>query len=289
VKFLSKENHAHQYSPDNAPVLTVATGEIFQLETPSILTFIETFPDSVILPVTGPVEVQGAEPGLTLKIDILKIKLTTGEAAITAIPGKGAFSDRISQPSYKVVTYDDTHVHFSDSLKIPLRPMVGKIGVAPAEASISSGTSGPHGGNMDITEMAEGASVYLPIFMRGAMMAAGDVHALMADGESHLSAVETESVLTLRCDVTDAIRLTHPMLVTQSHVMTVGEGRNLEEAYHIALDDMARLIMERNGLGFLDAVMLISNAADLKINQIVNPMVGVRAVLPIELLSQAIS
>jgi len=289
MKFLSKDKHVHQYSPGNAPALTVTSGEIFQLETSSILTFIETFPDSVVLPVTGPVEVQGAEPGLTLKVDILKIKLTAGEAAITAIPGKGAFADRISRPSYKVVTYDDTHVHFNDILKIPLRPMVGKIGVAPAEASISSGTSGPHGGNMDITDIAEGASVYLPVFVKGAMMAAGDVHALMADGESHLSAVETESVLTLRCDVTDAVRLTHPLVVTQSHVMTVGEGRTLEEAYHIALDDMARLIMDRNGLEFLDAVMLISNAADLKINQIVNPMVGVRAVLPKELLGRAIS
>jgi amidase len=288
VKFISKDKHVHQYSPDYAPVITVAPGEIFQLETPSILTFIENFPDSVVLPVTGPVEIQGAQPGSILKVDILKIKLTAGEAAITAIPGKGAFADRISRPSYKVVTYDDTHVHFNDSLKIPLRPMVGKIGVAPAETSISSGTSGSHGGNMDITDITEGASVYLPIFVQGALMAAGDVHALMADGESHLSAVETESVLTLRCDITDAIRLTHPLVVTQTHVMTVGEGRTLEEAYHIALDDMAKFIMDCNGLEFLDAVMLISNAADLKINQIVNPMVGVRAVFPKTLLSRAV-
>ncbi len=288
MKFLAKDKHVHQYSPDNVPALTVAPGELFQLETPSILTFIETFPDSVVLPVTGPVEIQGVESGSTLKVDILNIKLTAGEAAIVAMPGKGAFAERISRPSYKVVTYNDTHVHFSDSLKIPLRPMVGKIGVAPAEASISSGTSGPHGGNMDITDIAEGASVYLPVFVKGALMAAGDVHALMADGESHLSAVETESVLTLRCNVTDAIRLTHPLVITQSHVMTVGEGRTLEEAYHIALDDMAKLIMDCNGLEFLDAVMLISNAADLKINQIVNPMVGVRAALPKELLGRAI-
>lgn len=286
MKFLSKDKHVHQYSPDNAPSLTVAPGEIFQLETPSILTFIETFPDSVVLPVTGPVEVQNAEPGLTLKVDILKIELTAGEAAITAIPGKGAFADRISRPSYKVVTYDNTHVNFNDDLKIPLRSMVGKIGVAPVKIGISSGTSGSHGGNMDITDITEGASVYLPIFVQGALMAAGDVHALMADGESHLSAVETESVLTLRCDVTDAIRLTHPLVVTQSHIMTVGEGRTLEEAYHIALDDMAKILMDCNGLDFLDAVMLISNAADLKINQIVNPMVGVRAAFPKALLGR---
>ena len=288
MKFLAKDKFVHQYSPDNAPALAVVPGETFQLETPSILTFIKTFPDSVVLPVTGPVEIQDAEPGLTLRVDILNIKLTAGEAAITAIPGKGAFAERISRPSYKVVTYDDTYVRFDDNLKIPLRPMVGKIGVAPAEASISSGTSGPHGGNMDITDIAEGASVYLPVFVKGALMAAGDVHALMADGESHLSAVETESVLTLRCDITDTIRLTHPMVVTQSHVMTVGEGKTLEEAYHIALDDMAKLIMACNGMEFLDAVMLISNAADLNINQIVNPMVGVRAALPKTLLGRTI-
>ncbi len=82
--------------------------------------------------------------------------------------------------------------------------------------------------------------------------------------------------------------LTHPLVVTQSHVMTVGESKTLEEAYHIALDDIARLLMEYNSLDFLDAVMLVSNATDLKINQIVNPMVGVRAALPKALLGPSI-
>jgi len=137
---------------------------------------------------------------------------------------------------------------------------------------------------MDITDITEGSSVYLPVFVEGALLACGDVHAAMGDGESVISAVETESVLTLRCHVIDDMKLTHPMAVTSGNVMTIGEGQTLEEAYRIALDNMVELICNKLGLDFIDAAMLISVAADLKINQIVNPKVGVRVVLPLSLL-----
>jgi len=284
MKSLRKDQCVLEYNPAYPPALKVASGETFQLETPSILTYIADFPHKVTVPVTGPVFVEGAHPGAVLKTDVVKIDLNAGEGVIVAIPGKGAFGDRILKPEYKVVRYDKKYAHFSESIKLPLRPMVGKIGVAPLDRGINCNTPGPHGGNMDITDITDGASVYFPVFIEGALFAAGDVHAVMADGESEVSAVETESVLTLRCEVVTNLKLTHPLVVNKNDIMTVGEGRNLEEAYHIALDDMVVMLMKDLDLSFVDATMLASQAADIQVNQIVNPLVGVRVTFPRALL-----
>lgn len=287
MKGLSMDQCVNEYSAANRPVLTVSPGEMFQLETASILTHPEAFPDKTTIPVTGPVYVEGARAGSVLKVDILSVKLTAGKGAIIVKPGKGAFGEKVSKPICKVVTYDDKYVYFNDELKVPLRPMVGKVGVAPLGQPIDSHPPGPHGGNMDITDITEDTSVYLPVFVDGALLACGDLHAAMGDGESCFSAVETEGLVTLRCQVTENMKLTHPMVVTASEVMTVGDGRTLEEACRVALDNMAALITSKLGLNFIDATMLISVAADLRINQIVNTVaVGVRLALPLSLLPQ---
>jgi len=283
VKVLTKESANVNYDASIAPALTVNPGELFQLHTNSILSHLESFPDNVWIPVTGPVFVKGAKPGAVLKVDIVKLELSSGKGAIITLAGKGGYASRITESIYKVVSYDDKYAYFNDTIKVLLRPMVGKVGVTPVQA-IRSSWPGPHGGNMDITDISEGCSVYLPIFVEGALLACGDVHAVMGDGESIISAVESESLLTLRCHVISNMKLTHPMVVTAKEVMTVGEGQNLEEAYRIALDDMAELVSKKLNLGFVDAAMIVSIAADLRINQIVNPKVGVRVALPLTLL-----
>jgi len=283
VKVLEKDMSNINYDAAIPPALMVAQGEIFQLKTPSILTHPELFPETTV-PVTGPIYVEGAKPDSALKVDIVKVELTAGKGAIAVIPGKGAFGEQVSEAMSKVVTYDDKYVYFNDRIKFPLRPMVGKVGVAPIGKAINCHATGPYGGNMDITDITEGSSVYLPIFVEGALLACGDTHAAMGDGESCFSAVETESLLTLRCQVIHDMKLTHPMVVTADEVMTVGDGRNLEEACKIALDNMATLITKKLGLDFIDATMLISVAADLRVNQIVNTVaVGVRVALPLSL------
>ena len=284
MEVLKKDISNINYDAAIPPALIVNSGELFQLETPSILTHPEAFPETTV-PVTGPIWVEGAEPGLVLKVEIIKLELTAGEGAIAVLPGKGAFGERVLEPSYKIVTYDNKYVYFNDKIKTPLRPMVGKVGVAPAGKAINCHATGNYGGNMDITDITEGASVYLPVFVEGALLACGDVHAAMGDGESCFSAVETEGLLTLRCQVITDMELTHPMVVTASEVMTVGHGQTLEEACKIALDNMAALITKKLGLDFIDAAMLISIAADLRINQIVNTVaVGARVALPLSLL-----
>ena len=284
MKVLKKDISNIDYDASIPPALVVTPGELFQLQTPSILTHPEVFPETTV-PVTGPVWVEGAKPGSVLKVEIIKLELTAGEGAIAILPGKGAFGERVLEPMYKVVTYDNKYIHFNDKIKAPLRPMVGKVGVAPAGKAINCHATGQYGGNMDITDVNEGTSVYLPVFVEGALLACGDIHAAMGDGESGFSAVETEGSITLRCQVINDLKLTHPMVVTANEVMTVGHGQTLEEACKIALDNMAALITKKLGLDFIDAAMLISIAADLRINQIVNTVaVGVRVALPLSLI-----
>ncbi len=284
MKVLKKDTSNIDYDAAIPPALVVTPGELFQLQTPSILTHPEVFPETTV-PVTGPVWVEGAEPGSVLKVEIIKLELTAGEGAIAVLPGKGAFGERVFEPMYKIVTHDNKYVYFNDKIKAPLRPMVGKVGVALAGKAINCHATGQYGGNMDITDVSEGTSVYLPVFVEGALLSCGDVHAAMGDGESCFSAVETEGSITLRCQVINDMKLTHPMVVTANEVMTVGHGQTLEEACKIALDNMTALITEKLGLDFIDAAMLISIAADLRINQIVNTVaVGVRVALPLSLI-----
>ncbi len=284
MKVLKKDISNIDYDAAIPPALAVTPGELFQLQTPSILTHPEVFPETTV-PVTGPVWVEGAKPGSVLKVEIIKLELTAGEGAIAVLPGKGGFGERVLEPMYKVVTYDNKYIHFNDKIKAPLRPMVGKVGVAPAGKAINCHATGQYGGNMDITDVSEGTSVYLPVFVEGALLACGDIHAAMGDGESCFSAVETEGSITLRCQVINDMKLTHPMVVTANEVMTVGHGQTLEEACKIALDNMAALITKRLELDFIDAAMLISIAADLRINQIVNTVaVGARVALPLSLI-----
>ena len=289
MKVLTKDISNDYYDASIPPALTVAQGELFRLETPSILTHREKFPETTV-PVTGPVWVEGARPGSTLKVEIVELKLTAGEGAIAVIPGKGAFGDKVPKPIYKVVKYDDKFAYFNDRIKVPLRPMAGKVSVAPVGEAINCHATGEYGGNMDITDITAGTSVYLPVFVEGALLSCGDIHAAMGDGESCFSSIESEGSMTLRCTVIDDLKLTHPMVATARELMTVGHGKTIEEAYKIALNKMAELIPEKLDVDFIDATMLISIAGDVRINQIVNNVaVGARVAIPLSLLPSGLA
>ncbi len=138
---------------------------------------------------------------------------------------------------------------------------------------------------MDNKQIRKGASVLLPVFVEGAQLALGDAHAVMGDGESAHSGVETEVVATLRCELITHFRLNRPMVVTDSEVMTIAEGQTLNEASETALSEMAKLTMDTLHMTFGEAAMLISIIGDLRICQVINPLVTVRLALPRYVLS----
>lgn len=283
MKTITSEHLICAYGEEAEPALRVKQGEEFCVETHDRFSSTlrgERPGEQVINQVTGYVYVEEVVPGQTLKVEIIHIQIRGDRGIIVAVPGLGGFRDKIAQFRAREIPLDQRFAHFSESIKIPLNPMVGRIGTAPAGEAVPSGTPGPHGGNMDNNHITAGSTVYLPVYREGALLAVGDLHAAMGDGESIISGVEAYGAVTLKCTAVDEPRVTRPLVATAQWVMTTAEGATLEEAHKIALDDMANLLSRRLHLNYVEAAMLISAAGELRICQIVNPRVGVKVMIP---------
>ena len=228
---------------------------------------------------TGPVYVNGARPGDTLLAEILEIKPWNWGAALI-IPGFGFLQDTLPGPFTKVFHYEEGgYIEWGNKLRIPLRPMIGTIGVAPREA-ITTLSSGAHGGNLDTTDIRAGSKVYLPVIVEGALFGVGDVHATMGDGEVCGTGVECGAETTIRLDLLRGKTIPRPRIETLEEIMTVASAETLELAIKTALQDMVEWLREEKGLTAEEAYVLISITGDVRIGQIVDPAVTVRVALP---------
>jgi acetamidase/formamidase len=227
---------------------------------------------------SGPIFVRGAEPGDTLVVHILDV--VTAEWGFTMQrPGAGFL---LGFPDYfRAYRLADGFAHFDQGIRIPLRPFLGVMGVAPYDGVHSTIPPGPHGGNLDCRELTAGTILYLPVFVPGALFSCGDGHAAQGDGEVCVTAIECAVTARLRFEVLHGVVLAAPRAETPESWMTLGAAPTFEEAARACLGDMLDLITEQTGLGRADAYALASAAVDLRVNQVVNrPMIGVRAVLP---------
>lgn len=286
MKKISKDNVIYTFSSKHKPVETAGPGEYVLFETEDAfggqVKGEETPPDkldwSKVDGATGPVYVEGAEPGDTLVVEVLDIRLQE-RGAIAVIPGYGGLSHLSFSPKAKVLRIDRSFVHF-DELRIALRPMVGTIGVAPEEGEIPTGYPGRHGGNMDVSELGVGARIYLPVFSKGALLALGDLHAVQADGELCVSAVESPGEVLVRLDLIKGKRANWPILETEESFQVISAGKSLEEAVREAAEEAVRALMRARKIDFEEAYMLGSLLVNLRINQVVDPLLGVRAAVP---------
>jgi amidase len=278
----------HQYfAPDVPPALRVEPGETIRVETSSLLTL---YPDggiparyeAISLPVTGPVFVEGARPGDALRVEIRAIDLPTGRGVVMALPGLGVMGNENTTFTTKLVTYDNKHVYFNDRIKIPVRKMVGKIGTAPRERAWSS-APGPHGGNLDNTHIGEGSLVYLPVSVDGGLLYVGDLHAAQGDGEP-FSGVESEGDVVLSAEVERGLAIENPVVVTAEAVVTCGAGVTLEAAVQNATRDAIRLLEAELRLSHAEACMLCTIGCDIRLSQVMNPLLGAKVVVPRTLL-----
>ena len=288
MKTITADHLVYAYGDEAEPALKVEQGEEFCVETHDRFSPYlkgERLDERTINQVTGYVRVEGVRPGQALKAEIIDIDLGGSSGMIMAVPGRGGFKDKIEQFRAREIPLEGNIAHFSESIKIPLNPMVGRIGTFPAGEPVPSGTPGPHGGNMDNNHITAGSTVYLPVYREGALLALGDLHAAMGDGESIISGIEAYGKVVLRCTAVDEPAVTRPLVATDRWVMTTAEGETLEEAHKIALDDMALLLSRRLELDYVEAAMLISAVGELRICQIVNPKVGVKVMVPTTILT----
>jgi amidase len=282
MKRVSKSQRVSAYSAANPPAIRVGMGETFVMETNDRFqgyTSPDDAPLDLLLSMTGPVHVGGVQPGDTLAVEVLNIAPSMGYGWIVATPGRAMLKDRITEWRRRKVQIDGDRVLFTDKIALPYAPMIGRMGVAPEGEPKSCNSVGRFGGAMSNIAIGPGAKVLLPVFAEGGLLTIEDVHAAMGDGESASSAVEMGAEVTLRCDVSTTLQAERPVVITRETIMTTGEGDSMEAASHMAMDDMARLLMYRLDLDPIDAAMLISAAVDARFSYVGGPPYRAKAVI----------
>jgi acetamidase/formamidase len=230
-------------------------------------------------PVTGPIYVEGARPGDTLTVHILEQKCDT-LGYMGYWPFLFHLEDYFPQPSTVLVEIRDGHVIFADDVRIPVRPVIGTIGVAPAMEAILSGSMGRHCGNVDVQEIAAGSTIQLPVYVDGALLCLGDCHAIQSDGE--IGSVEMRSEVTLRCEVISgrSPSMIWPRVETAETLVTIGIATPLEEAARQALREMLCWIEERTGMSKHEAYLLAGCVGDWRPGQAQVPNYSMRCIFP---------
>ncbi|XBP94603.1 acetamidase/formamidase family protein [Micromonospora sp. CCTCC AA 2012012] len=238
-------------------------------------------------PVSGPFFVEDAEPGDTLAVHLVSVEPTRDWGVSTTFPHFGALTSTAHtatlQPALdeRVWMYEVDrqarlvrfHATASDhTVDLPLEPMIGTIGVAPAGFEARS-TIVPdtHGGNLDCPQMRAGTTVYLPVNLHGAMLALGDGHARQGDGEACGAGVEIATTTTLIVELIKGVNTPWPRLETDHTIMSVGAARPLEDAYRIAHHDLVGWTSHLTGLDLLDAYQLISQAGRAPVGNVCDP------------------
>src|SRR5947209_5953441 len=233
---------------------------------------------------TGPVYIEGAEPGDTLEVRIQKIDLAIPYAYNAFGVGRGFLPEDFPYAKMKIIPLDRERMvaKFAPGIEIPLHPFFGSMGEAPPEAAgrINSAPPGIHAGNMDNKELVEGTILYLPVHVRGALFEIGDGHAGQGNGEVDITALETSLTGRLQFIVRKDLKIKYPRAETPTHYICMGFDDDLSEATRIAVREMIDFLVTEKHLGRDDAYMLASVAADLHITELVDGNMGVHMMIP---------
>lgn len=239
---------------------------------------------------TGPIEVVGAAPGDELSVEILAVKLAQDWGWNVIRPGKGALPDDFPRERRIHVAIDlrRNMITMPWGLELPAAPFFGIIGVAPppSDGTLTSVIPCAWGGNIDNKNLGAGATLHLPVFNSGALLSAGDGHALQGDGEVCLTAIETALRGIFRLSILKGTGITRPWAETPTHLITMAFDRDLDIAAQSAVREMVRLIERVGGLSAVDAYTLCSIAADLHVTQLVNISKGAHVTLAKSLIAR---
>jgi acetamidase/formamidase len=235
-------------------------------------------------PLTGPIYVEGAEPGDILEVHILGFEFLHPYGITGFRPGGGTLPDEFPYARFKRIRIDPGAgtVEFRPGIRLKIAPFWGSIGVAPPSVihRLSSGPPGPHAGNIDNKELIAGSTLYLPVQVPGALLSMGDGHALQGDGEVTLMALETSLRGTVQIFVRKGKQIRWPRAETPTHFITMGLHPDLNEAARMATREMIDFLVSEKGLSRDEAYLLCSLAVDLHVTQLVDDTKGVHAMLP---------
>lgn len=282
---ISKNNAIFAMDPSHSPVAYAKSGDKVTFETMDCFSdTVQSHSDLVssidfnrVNPATGPLFIEDAKAGDVLKVTIEAIRVNNQGAVVTA-PGLGLLSDGIETEETIICPVSEDTITFKD-YNLPIRKMVGVIGTAPKKDAINTGTPDSHGGNMDSVDLGEGATVYLPVNVDGALLALGDLHAAMGDGEVMGSGLEIAGEVDLTVEVIKNKAYPTPMIETETEWMTVASAETLDESALIATQHMSDFLQSKEGMTFNEAGMFMSIMGSLKVSQAVNPNKTMRMVV----------
>ena len=275
------------FDKDLEPVLKVPSGETVRVRTKDCFGNQLQGPEEQLSeidweasnPATGPIYVEGAFAGGTLKVHIDNIELDAQTSSCTG-KDEGVCGDRFSDWATHFCKVEDGKVVWDERLSIPLAPMIGVIGVAPEGEPVNCGTPGKHGGNMDNTAIAAGATLYFPVAVDGALFGCGDMHAVMGDGEVSVSGAEVAGYATVTLTALPELSVPNPLIENDTHFGIIVSAESLDKAAELAVQQMVDLLASRTNESEADLVMLLSLVADVRVCQMVDPEKTVRFMVP---------
>jgi acetamidase/formamidase len=231
---------------------------------------------------TGPVAIEGAEPGDVLEVQIQKVDIDANFACNGFGLHRGFLPMEFPYSRQRLIPLDRTKMigHFAPGIDIPLHPFFGSMGVAPGAGRVDSAPPFANAGNMDNKELVAGTTLYIPVAAKGALFVAGDGHAGQGNGEVDITAMETFLTGTFKFVLHKNKPLVWPRAETPTHYITMGFSPDLKEATEHALRDMIDFLVEEKHMTRDDAYMLSSLAVDMDITQLVDGNVGVHAMCP---------
>lgn len=281
-----------QFSAANKPVLTVSPGDTVHTTTVDAGGTDEKGVTRVLggNPETGPFYVETAMPGDTLVVHLTRVRLNrdwaisddgivprgldTGLAVKLKDGGKSVRWHLDTARGVATLEKPSEHlVHYS----VPLRPMLGCVATAPSPAAAAPGTgdSGGYGGNMDFNEVAEGATIYLPVRTPGALLYLGDGHAAQGDGELNGNALETSMDVEFTVDVIPGKRVPGPRVESATHIMAVGLDGSIDDAFRDATANMAAWLEEKYALTPPEVAEVLGTSAEYKVSEVADRNAGV--------------
>jgi len=306
LRLLPQHVHWGYYDATLKPVLRIASGDTVRVETmiarglarlraagvseaeiPDALKAVEaavTERGPGAHPLTGPIWVEGAEPGDVLEVRTLGFEFLHPYGVSGFIPGSGTLPDDFPYTRFKLFRFDIARgvTEFAPGITLPLAPFFGSIGVAPNPlvGRVSSGPPGHHTGNLDNKELVAGSTLYIPVHVPGALLSMGDAHAMQGNGEVSLTALETSVRGTVQVSVRKGMRLNWPRAETPTHYIAMGLHPDLDEASKLATREAIDFLVTEKKLSRDEAYILVSVGVDLHVTQLVDGTKGVHAMIP---------
>jgi acetamidase/formamidase len=291
------------YDASTPPVLRIKSGDTVEIQTfgvgspralanaglaqdriePGLIELVNAKPEGRGHYLTGPVYIEGAEPGDTLEVDIQKIDLAV-DYAYNGMGGNGTLASEFPKGGTKIIELDRKRMvaPFAPGIEVPLHPFFGSMGIAPAPSAgrVSSSPPGIHAGNLDNHELVAGTKLFIPVQAPGALFQVGDGHAAQGDGEVDQTGLETSLIGEFHFVLHKNTPLKCPRAETPNYYIAMGMNADLNVAVKQCVDEAVDFLVAQRGISRADAYMLASVAVELRITQLVDGNKGVHAMIP---------